>query len=146
MTTSSAKILDSGLKVPAAALSKGYPAFVEHSRILALSRSAAERVARLLLRLCDEFGEPTRSGIRLQTFLTHEEIAEMIGSSRETVTRSLNVLKRERVVLVKNGYLAFESSHTEVTLVNHFERVRNSLTRRAPLFRTFILPFGGRFI
>ena len=55
----------------------------------------------------DEFGEPTRSGIRLQTFLTHEEIAEMIGSSRETVTRSLNVLKRERVVLVKNGYLAF---------------------------------------
>lgn len=61
----------------------------------------------MLLRLGDEFGEPTRSGIRLQTFLTHEEIAEMIGSSRETVTRSLNVLKRERVVLVKNGYLAF---------------------------------------
>jgi CRP/FNR family transcriptional regulator len=89
----------------AIAISKDFTEFIEHARGLLLSVSAAKKVARLLLRLGDEFGEHTSTGIRLQTLLTHEEIAQMIGASRETVTRSLNMLKRMHVIRAKNGDL-----------------------------------------
>ena len=89
----------------AVAISKEFTQFVEHTRVLLLSVSASEKLARLLLRLADEFGERTTTGIRLQTLLTHEEIAQMIGVSRETVTRSLNVLKRKRIIRANNADL-----------------------------------------
>lgn len=97
---------DCGLAI---ALSEDFIAFIEQARILALSGSALERVARLLLRLGDEFGKPTKSGIQLKTFLTHEEVAQMIGSSRETVTRAFNILERKRLILVKNGDLVIRN-------------------------------------
>ena len=87
----------------AVAVSKEFTGFIEHARMLLLSVSATERLAQLLLRLGDEFGERTRTGIRLQTLLTHEEIAQMIGASRETVTRSLNMLKRKKLIRAGNG-------------------------------------------
>lgn len=93
----------------AIAISKEFAEFVEHARVLLLSVSASEKLARLLLRLGDEFGESTTTGIRMQTLLTHEEIAQLIGASRETVTRSLNVLKRRRVIRAKNGDLLIQN-------------------------------------
>ena len=82
----------------AMAISKEFTEFVEHARIMLLSVSAAQKLARLLLRLGDEFGESTATGIRLQTLLTHEQIAQMIGASRETVTRVLSELRRKHIV------------------------------------------------
>ena len=90
----------------AMAISKDFTEFVEHARVLLLSGSAAEKLARLLLRLGDEFGEPTKTGIRLQTFLTHEEIAQMIAASRETVTRVLGEFRRRHIIsLTDHGIL-----------------------------------------
>lgn len=87
----------SGLSL-AVAISNEFTEFIEHARLLLLSDSATERLAKLLLRLGEEFGERTTTGIRLQTSLTHEEIAQMIGSSRETVTRVLGEFKRKRII------------------------------------------------
>src|SRR5437773_10930883 len=67
--------------------SEQFSEFVEHARLLQLSESAREKLARLILKWSREFGEPTTSGIRLKVLLTQEEIAQIIGSSRETVTR-----------------------------------------------------------
>jgi CRP/FNR family cyclic AMP-dependent transcriptional regulator len=71
---------------------------VEHSRLLFLSQSAAEKLARLLVRWCDESGKRTAQGIRINSGLTHEEIAQMICASRETVTRVLGEFKRKHIV------------------------------------------------
>ena len=71
---------------------------VEHSRLLLLSQSAAEKLARLLIRWCDEHGERTPHGIQIKSGLTHEELAEMICASRETVTRVLGELKRKHII------------------------------------------------
>ena len=90
----------------AMAISKDFTEFVEHARVLLLSVSAAEKLARLLLRLGDEFGERTSNGIRLQTLLTHEEIAQMIAASRETVTRALSEFRRKHIIsLTDHGIL-----------------------------------------
>lgn len=68
-------------------------------RALALSQSAREKLAKLLLEWVEQAGEPQDGGdIWLRVYLTHEEIAQMIGSSRETVTRMFSDLTRRKVI------------------------------------------------
>jgi len=82
----------------AQALSRKLTGVVEHTRLLFLSRSASEKLARLLLRWCDEHGKRTARGIQINFGLTHEEMAQMICASRETVTRVLGEFKRKDIV------------------------------------------------
>jgi CRP/FNR family transcriptional regulator len=58
----------------------------EQVRALGLAGSAPARLARLLLEWCAN-GQKTEDGTRLFCSLTHGEIGECIGASRETVTR-----------------------------------------------------------
>lgn len=53
-------------------------------------RQVPSRVARLLITLAESHGKVTPSGIRVEFPLTHQEIADMVGSSRVTVTQILN--------------------------------------------------------
>jgi CRP-like cAMP-binding protein len=57
-----------------------------------------QRLARLLLRLADQFGAPTPEGVRTTIFLQRREIAGLIGSEPETVTRLLGSLLEDGVV------------------------------------------------
>lgn len=66
---------------------------------LVLSRSSAGKLARLLLswsRRKDALAEGRET--RVPATLTHEEMAQMIGSSRETVTRLLGDLKKRELI------------------------------------------------
>jgi CRP/FNR family transcriptional regulator len=69
----------------------------EQLRTVGLSSSAPEKLARLLLDW-SENGQTTESGTRFHFPLTHEEIGEFIGTSRETVTRTMTVFKTRRLV------------------------------------------------
>jgi biotin operon repressor len=57
-----------------------------------------ERVRRKLLQLAQTHGHVVREGIRIDFPLSHALLAEMIGSSRETVTRSIDELQRSGFV------------------------------------------------
>ncbi|MFI5247963.1 MAG: Crp/Fnr family transcriptional regulator [Nitrospirales bacterium] len=70
-------------------------------RSIGLSHSVLEKVARLLLQWSVD-GRMSEGAIRFKLALTHEEVAQLIGSSRETVTRILGQLKK-RNVLEFNG-------------------------------------------
>jgi CRP/FNR family transcriptional regulator len=86
------------------ALSRKLSGVVEHTRLLFLSQSATEKLARLLVRWCDDLGKRTPRGIRISSGLTHEEMGQMICASRETVTRVLGEFKRRDIVsLVDNA-------------------------------------------
>ena len=71
-------------------------------RTLGLSQNTGEKLARLVLDWC-ESGQHTDGGIRLKVMVTHEEIAQMIGTTRETVTRLLSDLRRRHVIDVKGS-------------------------------------------
>ena len=72
-------------------------------RSLGLSNSAADKLARLFLSWCqDNLGSNGDQTVRLTLMYTHAEIAEMIGSSRETVTRLLKAFK-DRELIVEDG-------------------------------------------
>ena len=63
---------------------------------------AAEKFARFLLEQVAE-GEKVEGEVRATLTLTHEEIAQMIGSSRETVTRLFSDFKKRQVLQVKGS-------------------------------------------
>ena len=76
---------------------------VEQFRILLLSNSAKAKLVQLLLKWCDEVGEVVPQGIRVNRQFTHEEIAQMICVSRETVSRLLAELIKQRALSVAAG-------------------------------------------
>ena len=90
--------------------SEQFSEFVDHTRMLLLSESATEKLARLILKWSRDFGELTTGGIRLQILLTQEEIAQIIGASRETVTRLFSVLKREQIIGIRGGSMLIRNS------------------------------------
>jgi CRP/FNR family cyclic AMP-dependent transcriptional regulator len=86
-------------------LSQKYHSAQREIRSLGLAQTTGEKLAKLLLDWCDRNGEPTPKGIRLKVLLTHEEIAQMIGTTRETVTRLLSDFKRRKIIDVKGSTL-----------------------------------------
>ncbi len=62
----------------------------------------ATRLIKLLIRLTARYGKRVRSNdIYLDISLTHQEIADMIGTSRQTVTGIFGQLKRQGVVRIE---------------------------------------------
>src|ERR1044071_1728717 len=84
-------------------LSEKYHSAQREIRSLGLSQTTGEKLAKLLLDWCARDGEETAQGIRLKVLLTHEEIAQMIGTTRETVTRLLSTFKRKKIIDVKGS-------------------------------------------
>lgn len=60
-----------------------------------LFRNVEGRLAEFLLRAADRWGVPTPKGTLISAPITHLEIAQSIGSTRETVTLTLGALRRE---------------------------------------------------
>ena len=70
---------------------------------LLLARSSTEKLARLLLSWVA--GEPRNRELRVSAEFTHEEIAQMIGSSRETVTRLLSDMRKRELIRIEGSTL-----------------------------------------
>src|SRR6266849_6251913 len=85
-------------------LGETYHSAIAEMRTIGLSHSAAEKLARFLLDLSANNDEK-RGEVRLTLTLTHEEIAQMIGASRETVTRLFADFKRKQLLRVKGSSL-----------------------------------------
>jgi CRP/FNR family cyclic AMP-dependent transcriptional regulator len=98
---------EAALKV-AQLLSEIYHATCREVRYLGLSGSAAEKLARFILDWAASHGDVKSEG-RVILTLTHEEIAEMIGASRETVTRLFAEFKRKRLIEVRGSTLVISN-------------------------------------
>jgi CRP/FNR family transcriptional regulator len=77
-------------------------------RTVGLSASAPEKLARLLLEWSN-VEQQNGSCARVRFSLTHEEIGEFIGASRETVTRTLSTFKHRRLVSFRGSMLEIPS-------------------------------------
>jgi CRP/FNR family transcriptional regulator len=95
---------DACIKV-AEQLSDKYNSACREIRALGLSHSAGEKLAKLLLDWSARNGESGKTEPRVKLALTHEEIAQMIGTSRETVTRLFADLKKRQIVQAKGSTL-----------------------------------------
>lgn len=80
----------------------------EMIRALGLSHSVSEKVARLLLEWAAD-GENTKDGIRIKVSLTHEEMAQLVGTSRETVTRVLGEFREKHLAQLRGSTLMIQN-------------------------------------
>jgi len=78
-------------------LSHAFHSAYRDVRDLVLTRSSAGKLAKLLLAQSPN-PDLTASEVRVHSFMTHEEMAQRIGASRETVTRLLSDLRRRRLI------------------------------------------------
>jgi len=85
-----------------------YHTTCQEMRYLGLSRSAAEKLARFLLDTTAA-QEQENGPLRATLTLTHEEIGEMIGTSRETVTRLFANFKRKQFIEVHGASLVIKN-------------------------------------
>jgi len=81
-----------------------YNGACEQLRTVGLSASAPEKVARLLLDWSTD-AKDSKQGTPIKLPLTHEEIAEFIGTTRETVTRTLSQFKSRQLVALDGSTL-----------------------------------------
>ena len=67
------------------------------------------RIAKLILRLGARYGQRRGNIVHLDIPLTHQEIADMVGTTRQTVTAVLSRLRKERVLSIDSHCIDVES-------------------------------------
>jgi CRP/FNR family transcriptional regulator len=100
-------------------LSEKYHNACKEAGSLGLSHSAAEKLAKLLLEWSSKNGEGGKTEPRLKLRLTHEEIAQMIGTSRETVTRLFAELKKRQILQAKGSTMVIRNTAALRDIANH---------------------------
>ena len=89
-------------------LGETYHSAISEMRTIGLSHSAGEKLARFLLDLSADH-DAGEGDIKLTLTLTHEEIAQMIGASRETVTRLFSDFKKKELLQIKGSTLIIKN-------------------------------------
>lgn len=85
-------------------LGETYHSAIAEMRTIGLSHSVGEKLARFLLDLSSGH-DKGKGELRITLTLTHEEIAQVIGASRETVTRLFGEFKKKQFLQVKGSTL-----------------------------------------
>lgn len=89
-------------------LSVSYRRACQEIRYLGLSRSASEKVAQFLLETASK-GRQTNQGKRFHLGLTHEEISQIVGISRETVTRTMTEFKSKDLIQTQGAIVVIRN-------------------------------------
>lgn len=92
------KVLDVLLRILCSRLRDSW----ERIQLLSFT-NASQRIKMLFAALAGEYGGKTKEGTLLDIKLTHQDIADMAGVSRETVTRAIDRLNKEgEIKIMKN--------------------------------------------
>jgi CRP/FNR family transcriptional regulator len=89
-------------------LSRNYYTAYEEIRTLGLSASPSEKFAKLLLSWSTKSTQSDGSS-QVKLTLTHEEIAEIIGTTRETVSRLFSEFKKKQLMQAKGATLVIRN-------------------------------------
>jgi len=85
-------------------LSRNYYSAIEEVRMLGLASSPSEKLAKLLLSWSGNAAKSADPS-HIKMSLTHEEIAEIIGTTRETVSRLFSEFKKKQLLQLKGATL-----------------------------------------
>ena len=103
-----------------------------------LFRSNRDRLIHLLLELTEKYGRQTADGVLLTIKLAHQDMASIIGSTRETVTVLLGELQNERHIeihsrqlLLRNIEFLAHSIDVPVPPIRYKEDLGNRLLRES---------------
>ena len=92
---------------------------IENKLLDLLYSSVEERLAKTIINLLDDFGIPDGESYKLKVKLTHQDLSELIASTRETTTATINSLK-------KDGLIDYEGKYIRIIDKEKLERIYNS--------------------
>jgi CRP/FNR family cyclic AMP-dependent transcriptional regulator len=70
-----------------------------------LFRDVPSRLARLLLRLVDQHRRETKHGTRINIKLSQQELANLIGATREMTSSVLNSFKKDGLINIESKFI-----------------------------------------
>lgn len=75
-----------------------------------LPRETEVRLANLLPILSQKFGESNGSAVTIGLRLTHQDLAAMVASTRESVTKVLNEMRNREIIEIEGGRITLKDS------------------------------------
>lgn len=103
------KVIKNLLKILCARLRKSWDTIQ-----LLTFNNASDRTKMLFFMLADEYGEKKSEGTILNIKLTHQDMSDMTGLTRETVTRVIDKLqKNKEIIILKNKYICLTAKFFE---------------------------------
>lgn len=100
-------------------------------RWLRSSQSPTQKLAKVLIEWSGEHGEDTPEGILMKLGITHEETAQLIGVSRETVTRLLGEFKNRKIISLKGSTLLIHDKTALESMVSPQTPSSDEIKRRS---------------
>ena len=70
-----------------------------------LFRDVPSRLASLILRLLDQHSREMRNGVRINIKLSQQEIANLIGATREMTSSVINSFKKDGLISIESKYI-----------------------------------------
>nr|MBA2534783.1 Crp/Fnr family transcriptional regulator [Rubrobacter sp.] len=77
-----------------------------------LPRETEVRLANLLPLLAQKFGQSRNGIVTIELRLTHQDLAAMVASTRESVTKVLNEMRNRDVIEVDSGRITLKDTRT----------------------------------
>ena len=81
-----------------------------------MSCTLEERLALILLELCENFGAPDPKGVRLTLPARHRDLAELVGASRPRITEHLIMFERKHLISRNRRQLVVNRDRVEAFL------------------------------
>jgi CRP/FNR family cyclic AMP-dependent transcriptional regulator len=91
---------------------------IENRLLDLLYRTVEQRLAKTFLNLLDDFGVPHEGGYLLRIKLTHKDYADLIASTRETVTTTLSRMKTDGLIDLEGKYVVIRSQEKLQRLIS----------------------------
>ena len=85
---------------------------VENRLLNILNKDVKSRLAQLLLQLAADNKSIINNTATIEKFLTHEDLAKLIGSSRQTVTTTLNQFEKQNLITVTKKNISIPDINT----------------------------------
>ena len=85
---------------------------VENRLLNILNKDVKSRLAQLLLQLAADNKSIINNTASIEKFLTHEDLAKLIGSSRQTVTTTLNQFEKQNLITVTKKNISIPDINT----------------------------------
>lgn len=94
---------------------------VENRLLNILNKDVKSRVVQLLLQLAADHHLIIDNTAVIEKFLTHDDIAKLIGSSRQTVTTTLNQLEKQKLITVSRKQISIND-------ISSFKKIAEATT------------------
>lgn len=86
------------------------------------SEDVMSRLLKLLTRLCLQYGKTQGAELLLDIPLTHQEIADMIGASRQTVSSAISDLRKRGLIDMENHCIHVHDPDALVKMINQLKQ------------------------